>query len=224
MEEKKTCTKCNVEKFLPEFHKNNQAKDGLSSHCKICRNEKRRSLSYERSNLIINKKCSKCNIEKSSDDFCNDSKSKDGISSTCKVCNLQHVNDYKNENPEKVKNSAKKWRELNREKVLKYKRDNRQKAKETKRKWIENNKDRVRKTQQNYIKNKKETNLIFKYYLSIGGLVRGSFKRAIKGKFSKSQKTLEILGCSMEFFITYIQSLFTEGMTFENYGVCNVGN
>ena len=35
---KKVCTKCNIEKELSDFHKNNERKSGYVSRCKDCRN------------------------------------------------------------------------------------------------------------------------------------------------------------------------------------------
>jgi hypothetical protein len=47
--------------------------------------------------------------------------------------------------------------------------------------------------------------------------IRSYLYQAIKGK-SKHQKTLDLLGCSTEFFIKYIESRFQPGMTWNNYG------
>lgn len=41
--------------------------------------------------------------------------------------------------------------------------------------------------------------------------------KAIKG-ISKSAHTVELVGCSIEFFMSHLQSLFRPGMTWENYG------
>ena len=38
----KTCIRCKECRYPSEFHKNNQNKDGLSSHCKDCNNKKQR--------------------------------------------------------------------------------------------------------------------------------------------------------------------------------------
>lgn len=67
-----------------------------------------------------------------------------------------------------------------------------------------------------YIKNKE------KYYLSINirNVIYQSFKRACKGAYKKSDKTENILGCSIQEFIEHLQSLFTKGMTSENNGQC----
>ena len=38
--ETKVCSKCKVEKQVCEFYKDKQKKDGLTSTCKICKNNK----------------------------------------------------------------------------------------------------------------------------------------------------------------------------------------
>jgi hypothetical protein len=40
----------------------------------------------------------------------------------------------------------------------------------------------------------------------------------VKHSGSKTKKSQELLGCSIEFFKEYIEGLFTEGMTFKNHG------
>lgn len=51
----KVCTKCNREVGLSGFYKKKEAKDGLHSHCKECRNKYRatrpRSSNYKQTNL-----------------------------------------------------------------------------------------------------------------------------------------------------------------------------
>jgi hypothetical protein len=34
----------------------------------------------------------------------------------------------------------------------------------------------------------------------------------------KTEQTMDLLGCSLDFFKSYLSSLFTEGMSFDNYG------
>ncbi len=60
---------------------------------------------------------------------------------------------------------------------------------------------------------------IFKIKCNTRSLLYNSFKRACKGKYKKSLSTENMLCCSMDFFIKHIENLFSEGMTFENYGL-----
>lgn len=51
-------------------------------------------------------------------------------------------------------------------------------------------------------------------------MINSSFNRVCKGVYKKSNKTENILGCTIPEFIEHLQSLFTEGMTLENNGQC----
>lgn len=53
---------------------------------------------------------------------------------------------------------------------------------------------------------------------SVRNLIYQSFKRACSSKYRKSQKTEDILGCTIVEFMSHLSSLFEEGMTFENHG------
>lgn len=49
--------------------------------------------------------------------------------------------------------------------------------------------------------------------------LRSRIKSAlVRGKFPKNFKTFDIVGCSFEDFVIYIESQFTDGMTWENQG------
>lgn len=59
----------------------------------------------------------------------------------------------------------------------------------------------------------------FKFKCNVRTLLYLSFKRACKAKYKKSKRTEDMLGCTLDFFMSYISSLFSEGMNFENYGM-----
>jgi len=69
-----------------------------------------------------------------------------------------------------------------------------------------------------YHTQRKQIDPIFALKLATRSLLSQSFKRACKGSYYKKKHTQEILQCSLEFFIQYIQDQFIEGMTLENYG------
>ena len=66
-----------------------------------------------------------------------------------------------------------------------------------------------------YQRNRRRTDNVYKLKYVVGRLIRNSLK--CKG-LSKSKKSIEILGCSIEFFKTYIEERFIDNMSWENYG------
>jgi hypothetical protein len=56
---------------------------------------------------------------------------------------------------------------------------------------------------------------LYKLRTNIGTLIANSLR---SGGYIKSQYTSSILGCSFAEFVTHIESQFTEGMNFDNYG------
>lgn len=79
--------------------------------------------------------------------------------------------------------------------------------------WVENNKDKLREYQRNYWneRRKKDPNLrlIHNHRIRI--------RQALKGIY-KSESSLVLLGCKTEELKKHIESLFTEGMNWLNYG------
>ena len=75
--------------------------------------------------------------------------------------------------------------------------------------------DYHRKNLRQQINRKLKTNPLFKLKHNIRNLIRNS----IKGNgYSKTTKTYKILGCSFDIFKKHIESQFSEGMQWENYG------
>ena len=232
--EKKICKACLEEKELCEFYKNSSTKDQLFPKCKICV-ENKVKIPQKSSVKDGFKSCKTCDKVKDLIEFnvCKDCT--DGHMNSCKVCQSEKKKLYRENNIEKLKNCQKNWRELNKE-------SKKQKSKE----WYLKNRDRVlNKAKKHYEENKikireykKEWDCLNKEYLNekerqrkleaplfklthnIRGLLYQSFKRACKGKYKKSDKTENILGCTVQEFIEYLQSLFIEGMNLENHGQC----
>jgi len=55
--------------------------------------------------------CPMCKIEKSIDDFYNDKSRKDGKDRICKSCSRQNTNRYQKNNPEKMRENSKKYKQ-----------------------------------------------------------------------------------------------------------------
>lgn len=75
--------------------------------------------------------------------------------------------------------------------------------------WTANNPEKVR----GYKRKHRHTSL--KYRLSQA--LRQRLREVLKGN-NKSAHTLELLGCSVEFFKSHLERQFTEGMTWDTYG------
>ncbi len=78
--------------------------------------------------------------------------------------------------------------------------------------WNLKNKPKIRARRRVYEKEFKRANPQFRVICNM----RRRLHDVLKGK--KPKKTLELLGCSQEFFKSYIESKFISGMTWDNYG------
>lgn len=200
----KICTKCNIEKPFDEFTKQKKGKNGYRSNCKSC------SKKYYEKNF---QKLKEYNL-----------KNKDR--------KIEYLKTYYEKNKEKLKeyrnNYNKIYNKQNAENFKKYYEKNYEKLKEYNNIYYEKNKEKIKKISNLYRKNnkielykklkyKKENNFLFKLKCNIRTLITGSFKRGTN-QFSKKAKTEIILGCTIEEFIKYIESKFTDGMCFENHG------
>lgn len=82
--------------------------------------------------------------------------------------------------------------------------------------WRSKNKEKIREYKRNWKKNKKNTDPLFRFDNNIRKLIHSSFKNS-DCNFRKKSTTQDILGCTIDEFIKYIESKFTKGMTFENH-------
>ena len=153
------------------------------------------------------KVCSKCKVEKEFSEFSKNKNKKNGLHSSCKMCDKQwrvdnsdELKQYRLDNSDKRKESTKQWYLNNPEYRKKYNK-----------KYSSENKDKINK----YKKNRKLTNPFLKISHNICSLIGSSIK---KQGYTKKSRTYEILGCSYEDFKINLESQFTEGMTWDNYG------
>ena len=69
-----------------------------------------------------------------------------------------------------------------------------------------------------YRKNKRLSDPLFKLSTNIRSNINKSIK---KNNYSKENNTIEILGCSYDFFKTYLENKFEPWMNWNNYGLYN---
>jgi hypothetical protein len=123
--------------------------------------------------------------------------------------------EYYNDNRDNISQKGKSYYENNKEKIKNrtklYVEKNRENVNKAHREWKKKNKDKIRK------KNKNNINYL------IACRLRNRFSNIIRrNNYSKSGKTIELLGCSFNQFKDYFQSKFTEGMTWELFMIGNI--
>ena len=62
---------------------------------------------------------------------------------------------------------------------------------------------------------------LFKLYSNISSSIYKSFKKILEGKFNKSKKTEQILGCTVKEFKLHLESKFESWMNWNNHGLYN---
>ena len=182
---------------------------------------------------MCEKTCGKCKIPKKLENFAKNKGKPDGYSATCKSClkmyyenNKQSILErnkrYTELNKDKVKDFHKNYRKENREKQnlynKEYYRENKEKCLLLGKNYKVKNADAIRKWINSYEDDKINNDPIYKLKKRTRTLIYSSFKRACRGVYKKGLKTEVLLGCEFNVFFEHIQSLFTEGMTLENYG------
>ena len=233
----KICNKCKQSKpmTIEYFGKSISTKDGFQYRCKECL--RAYHIEHRETHIIKMrdnyrkkhpkeeiqegyKKCASCGEIKSAtnDYFGNATKNKDGLKHTCKTCRKQK--EYSNQ-IEHIARVRKKYYEENKLEI----------SKECK-KYRAKNKERYRLYDAQYYKENKivikenvKTNMYARLKIDVNYKLlvryRTRLYKAVKG-YDKSKTTRELIGCSVEELKKHLESQFTEGMTFENYGEWHV--
>ena len=171
----------------------------------------------------MEKKCSKCLIIKDVIEFNKKIKSSDGYRSECKICQKE----YYNKNKEKINLQNLKYKKDNKEQLnlkrKEYYLSHKDEEKERNLKRYNKNKNEILEKQKIYNDNNRDKrNLLAKNYRNKNPHIMGwryilnnSLKRL--GKI-KEEHTIDLLGYSALELKNHLESLFTEGMSWENYG------
>jgi len=186
-----------------------------SAHCagkhlnEDSKNLKRKCLSENYPNYKIvpfritytEKRCTKCGKFKPLKEFSSRKKNKDGLKPECRQCELDGGREYYKNNKEKRAKAISDWQKNNPEKVA---------AK--KQRFLENHPDYYKKKGREW-QAKARKDPIFSLNKSIKEGIRKSLKGMKAGRHWEG-----LVGYSLEDLIRHLESLFTEGMSWENYG------
>lgn len=183
------------------------------------------------------KTCSLCKIDQPLEDFHACGQSKDGHKPSCKKCLREkaklNAKSYYERNREQINTKKKIYRETNREKVLAQKkagyRKNRKEVLEQRKIYHNLNRETILKKQKICRDSKKQERSAKQAIrrkrmwredpnYRLVTCLRGRCRDAMSGR-RKSAPTMKLVGCSVEFLRTYLETLFKAGMTWENHGL-----
>jgi hypothetical protein len=172
----------------------------------------------------VKKACRTCKQEKVFSDFYKRSKNPDSLDTQCKICSNAYHAEYRLNHSEKIKIYGIRTRTKYKEKYKLYREKNAIKTKIYKKIYDEknalalkekrkiyNNKHKQRRAMLD--KNKYWNNLNFRITQNL----RTRIRRAIKGQI-KTGTSFKLLGCELPFLKLYLQNMFKNGMTWDNYG------
>ena len=163
------------------------------------------------------KKCSSCEVEKSLRYFGKDSSRKDGLKYKCVNCDKKYAKINYTKYKEKHNHYMKEWYQKNKdahsENSKNWRENNPKRFREIQGKYKENNIEKIREYSNNYKKQKRKTDLNYKIKVNL----RERMRDCLKNNYKKG-KALELLGCSVNEYVIYLEQQFDESMNWENYG------
>ena len=187
----KTCSKCNLELHLEQFSKKRDSKDGYRSQCKACvkkynQENKERIRARDKKYYQEKKKVIK---ERAKIRY---QENKDVI------CDYQKK--YREEHEDKVREYNKNYYQENKENIC-----------EWGKKYRKENKEEIRGKTNKYQRNRRKTDEGYR----ILGSLRSRLRSALKGT-AKSATTMDLVGCSIEFLVDYLEKTKVEGKDYSD--------
>lgn len=196
------CSICNV-----NFTEDNRIK--RYTFCKSCRLEKTRTHAEEKAEEFKNNPdmfdicCSKCSVKLTPENRVKNRPQ-------CRPCCNIKKREYKRNNKELIAEKSKEYYESNKDLIKEYYKEHYKNHKDTymdnNRKWRNANRDLINE----HARNKSANDYNYR--------IKKSLRVRIYISIKKNKPTFEYVGCDLEFLKAWLKSLFTEEMTFENYG------
>jgi hypothetical protein len=210
--ETKVCNKCNLEKQITDFYKDKQKKDGLTSICKICKNNILKI--YKEQNPDKVKESKRKEYLKNIEKYRNQNKKWKNENPDYMI---KYLKNYYDENKQQLLEKQKKYYESNKDSILKkcqeYVNKNCEKTSKNQKEYRDKNKERLQKYINQYRKERRQTDVIFTLRENLGHRTRQIFKHF---NTEKKDKTFDIVGCSPEFLKEHLETQFTDGMSWDN--------
>jgi len=176
--------------------------------------------------FMSEKECTKCGEVKAFSEYSKNSRNKNtGLQPKCKSCNsLYHsenrddrnkrMNKYYHKNADYLSIKGKEYYNENKEEILQKCKDYRIKNKKRLKEYFKTYKQKNLRKINEGAKLRKKEDPSFRIKCNL----RSRLSVVLKGS-KKSSTTEKLLGCSYEYARQHIESQFTEGMTWDNYGL-----
>ena len=181
------------------------------------------------------KQCYKCKQNKSLDNFHKNRRYSDGLTKVCKEClKIYNTKRYK-QWKDRIDKRNDIWKLLNKDYTDRY---NKKYYQEHKERWIKYNKNSFENQKAYYLANRERLLNGYRLYYRINSEKINTYRReryhsdivfrlkanlrsrlvnVLKGK-TKTGSAIRDLGCSVEELVSYLESKFQLGMSWENYG------
>ena len=212
----KDCRDCKEPKLIEEYHPSRNTRDGYSKDCKLCMFRKAHG---DTKTPTDTKKCYDCKETKYVTEFHKDKYTNDGLQNRCRACKAKyHVDNKKRDNDrQKASRAIPENKARDAKTIAKWKSEHRAERNQNQKDRLKDNplllaqynlRDRLSKALKREVeRQKRERN-------------DKSYKRQkLAGKHLKYKLELEqILGCTIAEYKEHIESTWTEGMTWDNYG------
>lgn len=218
----KLCKKCDINKDFLEFSKSNRSKDGLNSWCKECNKDYLKKYYLENKDSYSNKSKEYYNY--------NSDKIKEK-SRNWRENNIEYVKEYNKdyylENKEKLTEYKKDHYINNKDSYLdkskKWKKENRELYLNCLKEWRKVNKKYNREYLRNWFANNPEKRKEYYDNLRLNSPHIVAWRTVLKNAIQrintkKSNSTIEMLGYSADDLRKHLESLFSEGMSWDNWG------
>lgn len=140
--------------------------------------------------------CNKCKLDKYFSEYAKNKSSKYGVQAYCKTCVSKYKKEYRKKNRKEILEKDKIYREKN--KLMLYSR-------------LKENKDRYREK----IRKRKNERYYNDISYRLESNMRSRLNIAIKHG-NKSGSTVSLIGCTIDFLKSYLESKFELGMSWEN--------
>lgn len=188
----KQCRTCKEFKTINSYGKNRNA-------CLDCDNKRKREHYQKNKDIILETK----------KDFYKNNKEKISL----------RKKEYYENNRKDILNQKKSYHIKNQQVILEkhkeYYQENKEEIIEKSKAYNQKNKEKIKPRKRKYWQERMKKDSLFKIKHSLRGRTSSAFKTG----YPKSKKTLDLIGCPWENLKEHLEAQFTEGMTWENYGL-----